>query len=81
MAEQKMNQEQALGVLVQAAKVGQSKGAYSLEDAVVIAKAIAVFTPPEQAKNPAAAGEGDSLESPEVTDSEPASEQSKKVKQ
>jgi len=56
MANEAMNQEQALGVLVQAAKVGQSKGAYSLEDAEVIAKAIRVFTPPEP-KPEAPAGE------------------------
>jgi hypothetical protein len=50
MQKQTMNQEQALGVLIQAAKVGQSKGAYSLEDAEVIAKAIRVFTPPADPK-------------------------------
>lgn len=48
--EQQLTQEQALGVLVQAAKVGQSKGAYSLEDAELIAKAIRVFTPKQEAK-------------------------------
>jgi hypothetical protein len=51
--ENQLSQEQALGVLVQAAKVGQSKGAYSLEDAELIAKAIRVFTPKQQVEKPA----------------------------
>ncbi len=46
--EQQLTQEQALGVLVQAAKVGQSKGAYTLEDAEIIARAIRVFTPKQE---------------------------------
>ncbi len=40
-----MNQEQALSVLIQAARVAQSKGAFTLEDAKVIAEAISVFVP------------------------------------
>jgi hypothetical protein len=40
-----MNQDQALSVLIQAARVAQSKGAFTLEDAKVIAEAIAVFVP------------------------------------
>ncbi len=40
-----MNQEQALSVLIQAARVAQSKGAFTLEDAKVIAEAIAIFVP------------------------------------
>jgi hypothetical protein len=51
--EQQLSQEQALGVLVQAAKVGQSKGAYTLEDAELIAKAIRVFTPKQEVKQTA----------------------------
>ena len=39
--------QQALNVLVQAVKLGQSKGAYSLEDAEVIAKAVKVFATQE----------------------------------
>lgn len=45
-----LNQEQALNLLVQAVRVGQSKGAYSLEDASLLAQAIAVFTPPTEEK-------------------------------
>lgn len=39
-------QEQALSVLVQAVKIAQSKGAFTLEDAEVIAKAVKVFEKP-----------------------------------
>lgn len=46
--EQKMTQEQALGVLVQGVKIGQSKGAYTLEDAALLAQAIAVFMPKQE---------------------------------
>ena len=45
-----LTQEQALNLLVQAVRVGQSKGAYSLEDASLLAQAIAVFTPPTEDK-------------------------------
>jgi hypothetical protein len=55
-----LNPQQALNVLVQAVKIAQSKGAYTLEDAEVIAKAVKVFavaeTPAEgTAETPAAA--------------------------
>tara|TARA_Y100001938_G_C8043830_1_gene407694 strand:+ start:1063 stop:1305 length:243 start_codon:yes stop_codon:yes gene_type:complete len=40
-----MNQQQALNVLVQAARIAQAKGAYTLEDAELVAKAIKVFIP------------------------------------
>lgn len=36
--------EQAVSVLIQAAKIGQSKGAYSFEDAAMIAQGIAFLT-------------------------------------
>jgi hypothetical protein len=39
------NPEQAISVLIQAAKIGQAKGAYSLEDAAMIAKAIQSLVP------------------------------------
>jgi len=42
-----LTQEQALSVLVQAVKIAQSKGAFTLEDAEVIAKAVKVFAKPE----------------------------------
>lgn len=42
-----MNQDQALNVLISATRIAQTKGAYSLEDAELILKAIRVFTPSE----------------------------------
>lgn len=54
-----MNQDQALSVLIQAARVAQSKGAFTLEDAKVIAEAIAVFVP--------AQAQGEAEAQPEVT--------------
>ena len=43
-----MDQQQALTVLVQAAQVAQSKGAFSLKEASIVAQAVATFTPPEE---------------------------------
>jgi hypothetical protein len=40
-----MDQNQAINVLVQAAQVAQSKGAFTLQEAVTIAAAIEAFTP------------------------------------
>lgn len=51
--QQTLNAKQAINVLVQAARIGQSKGAYSLEDAALIMNAIKVFMPETQE------GEGD----------------------
>jgi hypothetical protein len=45
MSNTQLTQEQALGVLIQAVKIGQSKGAYTLEDAKTIAEAVSVFVP------------------------------------
>ena len=45
-----MTTEQALAILVQAARIGQARGAYSLEDAAHIANAISLFAP-KQDKN------------------------------
>lgn len=42
-----MNQQQALGVLVQAVNMAQSRGAYSLDEASAIATAVSLFKPPE----------------------------------
>ena len=39
-----MEQNEALKVLLQAATVAQSRGAYSLQEASAIAEAVAVFT-------------------------------------
>ena len=42
---QVLSQDQALSVLIQAARIAQSKGAFTLEDAKVVADAVAVFVP------------------------------------
>ena len=42
---QSLSQEQALSVLIQAVRIAQSKGAYTLEDAKVVAEAVSVFVP------------------------------------
>jgi hypothetical protein len=39
-----LNDEQALVVLINAARIGQSKGIYSLEEAELISKSIRHFT-------------------------------------
>lgn len=38
-----MTQEQALQILVQAVQIGQAKGAYTLEEAGILAQAVSVF--------------------------------------
>ena len=45
---QEMNQGQAVNVLIQAARIAQAKGAFTLEDAELVAKAIKVFVPPTE---------------------------------
>ena len=46
---QEMNQGQAVNVLIQAARIAQQKGAFTLEDAEMVSKAIRVFVPPAEA--------------------------------
>lgn len=46
---QELNQAQAVNVLIQAARIAQSKGAFTLEDAELVAQAIKVFIPEEKA--------------------------------
>ena len=41
-----LNGQQALNVLIQAVRIAQGKGAYTLEDAEIISKAIKIFVPP-----------------------------------
>lgn len=48
-----LNPQQALSILVQAVRFAQGKGAFSLEDAETIMKAVRVFVKPED--TPAAA--------------------------
>ena len=59
---QQLTQDQALSVLVQAARVAQSKGAFTLEDAKVIAEAVSVFAPPAQPEEAAAPAEEKSVD-------------------
>tara|TARA_R110001592_G_scaffold162601_1_gene396215 strand:+ start:18366 stop:18590 length:225 start_codon:yes stop_codon:yes gene_type:complete len=53
---EELNFKQAINVLIQAVRIGQTKGAYSLEDATLIMKAVNVFVPPatetEKVKEP-----------------------------
>ena len=52
-----MNQNDALNVLARAVSVAQSKGAYSLEEAALIAQAVAAFSSPEESVETPAAEE------------------------
>lgn len=45
-------QNKALNVLVEAARLAQARGAYTLEQAALVADAIAVFQPPKQEASP-----------------------------
>jgi hypothetical protein len=51
---QELNQAQAVNVLIQAARIAQSKGAFTLEDAELVAQAIRIFIPEEKAGEDAA---------------------------
>jgi len=42
---QELTQGQAVNVLIQAARIAQSKGAFTLEDAELVSKAIKIFVP------------------------------------
>jgi hypothetical protein len=48
MAEIQLNQAQAVDVLIQAARLAQAKGAFTLEDAEMVSRAIKVFIPEKQ---------------------------------
>lgn len=48
---QELTQGQAINVLIQAARIAQSKGAFTLEDAELVAKAIRIFVPAENAQD------------------------------
>jgi hypothetical protein len=41
-----LTQSQAINILIQAARIAQSKGAFTLEDAELVSTAIKVFIPP-----------------------------------
>jgi hypothetical protein len=50
---QELTQAQAVNVLIQAARIAQSKGAFTLEDAELVARAIRVFVPANQSQESA----------------------------
>ena len=68
MTETNLTQEQALSVLISAARVAQSKGAFTLEDASLIQKAIMTFIPNKEAENKLNAANGDVVTSPLTPD-------------
>jgi hypothetical protein len=49
--QQDLTQGQAVNVLIQAARIAQSKGAFSLEDAELVARAIRIFVPANQSQD------------------------------
>jgi hypothetical protein len=53
MSDQQFTQGQAVNVLIQAARIAQSKGAFTLEDAELVSRAIKVFVPTPQASDEA----------------------------
>lgn len=46
-----MTQSQAVNVLIQAARIAQGKGAFTLEDAELVSRAIKVFVPANSSSN------------------------------
>jgi hypothetical protein len=48
---QELTQSQAVNVLIQAVRIAQAKGAFTLEDAELVAKAIRIFVPANQTEN------------------------------
>jgi len=65
-----LNGQQALNVLIQAVRIAQGKGAYTIEDAELISRAIKVFVPPTA---PGAEGtDADPIVNEEADQAEPA---------
>ena len=48
MKETQLNQAQAIDVLIQAVRLAQAKGAFTLDDAELVSRAIKVFIPEKQ---------------------------------
>lgn len=65
MENQELTQGQAVNVLIQAARIAQGKGAFSLEDAELVAKAIRVFAPAGDAAD--AVNQHEEVEATEAT--------------
>lgn len=70
---QELTQGQAVNVLIQAARIAQSKGAFSLEDAELVAKAIRIFVPAENSQEE---GENDPVINKETDTVQPVVEKS-----
>ena len=51
MKETQLNQAQAIDVLIQAVRLAQAKGAFTLEDAELVSRAIKVFIPEKQVES------------------------------
>ena len=62
-----LNGQQALNVLIQAVRIAQGKGAYTIEDAEIISKAIKIFVPPTPENT-----DGASEQDPIMNDEAPA---------
>jgi hypothetical protein len=67
-----INQQQALNILVQAARIAQSKGAFTLEDAELVSKAIKLFIPKNAPENVINKDEQATEETPVTAEVEPA---------
>ena len=65
-----LNGQQALNVLIQAVRIAQGKGAYTIEDAEMISRAIKVFVPPTPAGEEGTAS--DPVVNDELGDAKPA---------
>ena len=65
-----LNGQQALNVLIQAVRIAQGKGAYTIEDAEMISRAIKVFVPPTPAGEEVTAS--DPVGNDELGDAKPA---------
>jgi hypothetical protein len=63
--QQELTQAQAINVLIQAVRIAQAKGAYTLEDAELVSKAIKIFVPqeqPQESEDPVLNQETDTVE-------------------
>ena len=49
---EKITTEQAVSILIQGCKIAQSKGAFTLEDASLVANAIKTLAPPQKEEEP-----------------------------
>lgn len=52
-----LNHEEALTVLINAARIGQEHGAYSLEEAELISKAVKLFVTVQPTEGPQSSGQ------------------------